>query len=133
LPSFFDVGEVRLDAAEVGAVRRQEQDVMTTFLGDSFKVFLFVESGVVVDDGRVWPQLFAQHVARPIVDQIGVGGAFEQHRCKEVFPPSGCNQAGSGAPVAGVIAIDFLSTRTPAVTAADIGFKTGFIDVNKIG
>ncbi len=64
---------------------------MAVFMGDGFEVFLFVKSGIVEDDGRVWLQLFTQHVACPIVDEIGVGGAFEQHGGKKVLAAPSCD------------------------------------------
>lgn len=106
---------------------------MAVFMGNGFEVFLFMESGIVEDDGRIWPQRFTQHVACPIVDEMGVGGAFEQHGGKKVLATPRCDQTGSRAAITGMIAIDFLPAQTPAVTAAHIGFEAGFIDVNKVG
>ena len=38
-----------LNGIQVGTIGRQEEDLMTVFLSDGFKVFLFVESGMVKD------------------------------------------------------------------------------------
>jgi hypothetical protein len=51
LSTFFDVGEVVFDGIEVGAIRRKKKDEVTVLVGDGFEVFLFMESGIVPDDG----------------------------------------------------------------------------------
>ena len=110
MASFFEIGEVGFDAAEVRTIRRQEKNVMAVLTGDGFEVFLFVESGVVVNDRRVWAQFLAQHVVRPIIDKIGIGSAGEEHRGKKVLAAPGSNQAFARAAVAGMVAINFMPT-----------------------
>jgi len=48
---------------------------MAVLMGNSFKVFLFVERGVIENDSGVWTQFLAQHVPGPVVDQAGIGCA----------------------------------------------------------
>lgn len=74
---FFDIGEVVFDGTEVRAVRRQEENMMAMLVGDDFEVFLFVEGSVIPDERGIGVKLRAQHAARPIIDEIGVGGAGE--------------------------------------------------------
>lgn len=75
MPSFFDVGEIVFDGVEVRAVRRQEENMMSICMGKGFEVFLFMKGGIVENECRVGPQSFAEHMTRPVIDQIGVGGA----------------------------------------------------------
>ena len=132
MPPFFEIGKVVLDRAEVGAIGRQEQDVVAMFESDGFEVFLFVERGVVVDDCGVRAQLFAQHVPCPIIDQIRIGCTFEQHGCQKVFASPCRDKAGSRTSMARVVAIDLFATQAPAVAATGCWLKAGFIDIHQI-
>lgn len=106
--------------------------MVTVLAGDGLKVFLFVEGGVVPDDGRGRTQLFAKHVTRPVIDEIGVGSTREDHGSQKVLAPPCGNQAGSRSAIAGVVAVNFLPALAPAVAAAHIGLETGFIDIKNI-
>ncbi len=58
---FFEIGEVGLDAVEVGAVRQQEENMVAVLMGDDLKIFAFCGKPLVVDDSGVRPQCLAQH------------------------------------------------------------------------
>ena len=102
----LDIGEVGFDAAEVRTIRGQKKDVMAVFAGDGFEVFLFMESSIVIDEGRVGPQFLAEHVPRPVIDKVRVGGAKEQHGGEDVRAASSGNQAFTRTAIAGVIAVN---------------------------
>lgn len=99
---------------------------------DGFEVFLFVEGRVVPDDGRVRPQLLAEHITRPSVDKISVGRSLKQHRGQKIFATTRRDQVRSGVMLSRVLAVDFLPSRAPAMTTADLGNKAGFINVNDV-
>ena len=60
MSTFFDIGEVVFDGIEVGAIGRKKKDEVTVLAGDGFEGFLFMESGIVPDDGRGGAQFFTK-------------------------------------------------------------------------
>jgi hypothetical protein len=132
LAAFFEVGEIGFDAAEVWGVRRQEAQVRAMFTGHGCEVLLLVESGVVEDQGRVRTQCFTPHLPGPVIDQASISGAGEQHGRKKILAAPGGKETCAGTAMARVIAKDFVPTRTPAVTAADLGREPAFIAIHDV-
>jgi hypothetical protein len=68
----------------------------------------------------------------PQIDQISVGGAFKEHRSKEVFATAGSDETCAWTAIAGLLAINFLSTRGITMRTESFGLKAAFIDVNDV-
>lgn len=105
---------------------------MTVFLGDGLKVFLFVESGIVEDQGGMGTSLFTQHVAQPRIDEGRIGGAGEQHGGEEIRAAPRGNQVFARALMARAVAVNLVASWTPAMAAIGCWFEAGFVDVHPI-
>ena len=69
---------------------------MTVFLGGGLKVFLFVESGIVKDQGGMGTWLFTQQVAQPRIDERRIGGAGEPQGARKSGPRRAAIQCSRG-------------------------------------
>lgn len=92
----FDVREVWLDVAEVRAVGRQEENVVTILDRDGFKFFPFMDGGVVEDERPVWALFLAKawHAVQPLTNStsvvpgnsIGVSSTTSPGKCLAAIP-----------------------------------------------
>ena len=105
---------------------------MTVFLGDGLKVFLFVESGIVKDQGGMGTQLLTQHVAQPRIDESRIGGAGEQHGGEKIRATPRGNPVFARALMARAVAVNLVAPWTPAVVAMGHRLEAGFVDVHPI-
>ena len=120
------------DGVEVRAVGWEEKHLMPLLGGDGFQVFLFVERGVIPDEGGMRPQFLAKHVARPGVDQFGMRGSLEQQGREKVLAAPRGDQAGSRVTATGLLAVHFPSFFAPPVAASHLRREARFIDIHQV-
>ena len=105
---------------------------MTVFLGDGLKVFLFVESGIVNDQGGMGTSLFTQQVAQPRIDESRIGGAGKPHGGEKIRAAPRGNPVFARAPMARAVAVNLMASWTPAVAAIGHRLEARFVDVHPI-
>ena len=101
---------------------------MTVFLGDGLQVFLFVESGMVKDQGGMGTSLFTQQVAQPRIDESRIGGAGEQHWGEKIRAAPRGNPVFARALMARAVAVNPVAPWTPAVVAIGHRLEARFVD-----
>ena len=82
---------------------------MTVFLGDGLKVFLFVESGMVRDQGGMGTWLFTQQVAQPRIDERRIGGAGEPQGGEKIRAAPRGHPVFARAPMARAVAVNLVA------------------------
>ena len=73
-----------------------------------------------------------QQVARPSIDERGIGGAGEPHRGEKIRTTPRGHPAFAGTLVARTVAVHRVATRAPAVAAMGVRLKPGLVDINPI-
>ena len=92
----------------------------------------FMKSRIIENDhgrlGEDGEKMFGE----PLIEPIGIGGAWEQNGGDELLTTFGGDQAGARTLVAGTVAIDFMSDPSPAALTARGGFEAAFIKMNDV-
>ena len=105
---------------------------MTVFLGDGLQVFLFVESGIVKDQGGMGTSLFTQQVAQPRIDESRIGGAGEPQGGEKIRAAPRGNPVFTRALMAQAVAVNLVPPWTSAGVAIGHRLEAGFVDVHPI-
>lgn len=90
-----------------------------------------MERRVIHNHHHSWLEQRAQHFLQPGVEDTGVAGAIEQHRCAEALADARRNQAGAWATMAGAKAVHQLAAHGIAVGAFGGWRKAALIKVDE--
>ncbi len=129
----FEFGEHHLDRIEIGAVRRQEEQ-MGSCLSDGLACLLsFVASEIIKDNDVTGLQSWCQGLLDPGGEGRSIDGAIE-HQGSDDPVMAQARQKGQSFPMAvGNLGEQGFSTRAPTAQARHIGLDPGLVDKDQAG
>ena len=124
----LELGKDHLDRVQVGAVRRQEQQVCTGISYGPARGNAFVAAQVVEHDDIARPQGRHQELRHPCQEQAAIDGSVEHAGSnKPVGPQAGHERHGRPARMRHS-GDETLSTQGPAISAGHVGLGPGLVD-----